>query len=72
MLEPRDALDDDGIELHFPTRKTLEQLASFASADELLRWSEGREPEPVVPHVVTEGEVTRVVLPGEPGYASDP
>ena len=65
--EPRAALDDD-IELVFPTIKTLEALAGFGSADELLAWAEGREVEPIEPQVVIEGEVARVVLPGEPGY----
>jgi 8-oxo-dGTP pyrophosphatase MutT (NUDIX family) len=65
--EPRGALDS-GIELVFPTIKTLEALAGFGSADELLGWADGREVEPIEPHVVIEGEVARVVLPGEPGY----
>jgi 8-oxo-dGTP pyrophosphatase MutT (NUDIX family) len=62
------AYEDDEIELVFPTIKHLEQLARFASADELLAWAAGREIVPVVPHVVEEGRVERVVLPGEPGY----
>ena len=65
--EPQAALDDD-IELVFPTIKTLEALAGFGSADELLRWADGREVEPIEPMVVIEGEAARVVLPGEPGY----
>lgn len=65
--EPQAALDDD-IELVFPTIKTLEALARFGSADELLTWADGREVEPIEPMVVLEGEVARVVLPGEPGY----
>jgi 8-oxo-dGTP pyrophosphatase MutT (NUDIX family) len=64
---PRAALDA-GLELVFPTIKTLEALAGFGSADELLSWAEGREVEPIEPMVVIEGEVARVVLPGEPGY----
>jgi 8-oxo-dGTP pyrophosphatase MutT (NUDIX family) len=54
--------------LVFPTIKTLEQLAPFASAGELLGWATGREVVPIEPRVVMEGEVARVVLPGEPGY----
>jgi 8-oxo-dGTP pyrophosphatase MutT (NUDIX family) len=65
--EPRAALDA-GIELVFPTIKTLEALARFGTADELLEWADGREVEPIEPMVVIEGEVARVVLPGEPGY----
>jgi 8-oxo-dGTP pyrophosphatase MutT (NUDIX family) len=56
------------IELVFPTIKHLEQLATFGTAGELLRWADGRRVEPVEPHVVMEGEIARVVLPGEPGY----
>jgi len=54
--------------LVFPTIKTLEQLAPFGSADELLGWARGREVVAIEPRVVMEGEVARVVLPGEPGY----
>jgi 8-oxo-dGTP pyrophosphatase MutT (NUDIX family) len=56
------------IELVFPTIKHLEQLQPFATADALLDWARGRRVEPVEPQVVLEGEVARVVLPGEPGY----
>jgi 8-oxo-dGTP pyrophosphatase MutT (NUDIX family) len=65
--EPQAALDA-GIELVFPTIKTLDALARFGSAAELLAWAEGREVEPIVPMVIREGEMARVVLPGEPGY----
>jgi 8-oxo-dGTP pyrophosphatase MutT (NUDIX family) len=68
---PQAALDAYGreeIELVFPTIKTLEQLTGFASAAELLAWADGREVEPIEPQVVIEGEVARVVLPGEPRY----
>ena len=65
--EPQAALDGD-IELVFPTIKTLEALVRFGSADELLAWADGREVEAIEPMVVLEGEVARVVLPGEPGY----
>jgi 8-oxo-dGTP pyrophosphatase MutT (NUDIX family) len=58
----------DELLLVFPTIKTLEQLESFGSAAELLDWAEGREVVPIEPRVVVEGEVARVVLPGEPGY----
>jgi 8-oxo-dGTP pyrophosphatase MutT (NUDIX family) len=56
------------IELVFPTIKTLEQLAGFDSAARLIDWAAGREVVPVQPKVVQEGEVARIVLPGEPGY----
>jgi 8-oxo-dGTP pyrophosphatase MutT (NUDIX family) len=63
-----DAYERAEIELVFPTIKTLEQLAGFGSADELLAWADGRKVEPIEPRVVLEGEVARLVLPGEPGY----
>jgi 8-oxo-dGTP pyrophosphatase MutT (NUDIX family) len=53
--------------LVFPTRKQLEQLAGFATADAALAWADGREVAPVTPRVVGTGEAARVVLPGEPG-----
>ncbi len=58
--------------LVFPTIKHLEQLAPFASATELLGYASGREVVPVEPRVIREGEVARVVLPGEPGYDDGP
>ena len=63
-----EAYSREEILLVFPTIKTLEQLAPFGSASELLGWAEGREVVPIEPRVVMEGEVARVVLPGEPGY----
>ena len=68
---PQAALDahvSDGLALVFPTIKHLEQLAPFASADELLAYARGRDVQPVEPRVVMDGEVARVLLPGEPGY----
>ena len=58
--------------LAFPTIKTLEGLAAFASADALLEWAAGRTVEPVEPKVVIEGEVAKVLLPGDPGYSEEP
>ena len=63
-----DAYARDELVLVFPTIKTLEQLAAFDSAEELLAWAGGREVEPVEPQVVGQGETARIVLPGEPGY----
>jgi 8-oxo-dGTP pyrophosphatase MutT (NUDIX family) len=54
--------------LVFPTMKHLEQLSSFGSVEELLRYARGREIHPVQPHVLLTGEQARIVLPGEPGY----
>jgi 8-oxo-dGTP pyrophosphatase MutT (NUDIX family) len=68
---PRAALDAHAageILLVFPTIKHLEQLGDFASVTELLDHARGREVLPVEPHVVMEGEVARILLPGEAGY----
>jgi 8-oxo-dGTP pyrophosphatase MutT (NUDIX family) len=59
---------DGRIVLVFPTIKHLEQLAAFPSTEELLTYAAGREVRPIQPRVVVEGEVARVLLPGEPGY----
>lgn len=68
---PQGALDAHragALELVFPTIKHLEQLGTFASAAELVAHAQGREVLPVEPRVVLEGEVARVLLPGDPGY----
>jgi 8-oxo-dGTP pyrophosphatase MutT (NUDIX family) len=59
---------DNEILLVFPTIKHLEQLSAFASVRELLDYATGREVLPVEPRVVMEGEVARILLPGEDGY----
>ena len=56
------------IVLVFPTIKHLEQLSEFASVDALMAHARGREVQPIQPRVLLEGEVARIVLPGEPGY----
>jgi 8-oxo-dGTP pyrophosphatase MutT (NUDIX family) len=63
-----DAYKDGEIALVFPTIKHLEQLRDFSSVDEVLGYARGREVQPVQPRVILEGEVARIVLPGEPGY----
>jgi 8-oxo-dGTP pyrophosphatase MutT (NUDIX family) len=68
---PQAALDAHGageIMLVFPTIKHLEQLRAFPTSDALLAHARGREVVPVQPKVVLEGEVARVLLPGDPGY----
>jgi 8-oxo-dGTP pyrophosphatase MutT (NUDIX family) len=68
---PRGALEAHErkeIELVFPTIKHLEQLGAFANVTELLSYAAGREVLPVQPKVWFDGEVARVLLPGEPGY----
>jgi 8-oxo-dGTP pyrophosphatase MutT (NUDIX family) len=56
------------IVLVFPTIKHLEQLRDFSSAEGLLEYARGRDVQPVQPKVLLEGEVARVLLPGDPGY----
>jgi 8-oxo-dGTP pyrophosphatase MutT (NUDIX family) len=56
------------IQMVFPTIKHLEQLREFGSVQELLRYAREQTVEPVEPRVVVEGEVARILLPGEPGY----
>lgn len=71
---PREALAAharEQIVLVFPTIKHLEQLGAFASVADLLRYASGREVVPVQPKVWFDGEVARVLLPGEPGYDGD-
>jgi 8-oxo-dGTP pyrophosphatase MutT (NUDIX family) len=68
---PQEALDahrEQQIVLVFPTIKHLEQLSGFASVAELLAHARGRDVQPVEPKVFLEGEVARVLLPGDPGY----
>jgi 8-oxo-dGTP pyrophosphatase MutT (NUDIX family) len=68
---PAEALQahhNEQILLVFPTIKHLEQLDEFSCTDELLKHASGREVQPIQPRVVVEGEVARVLLPGEPGY----
>src|SRR5271154_1294609 len=59
---------DGEILLVFPTIRHLEQLSAFSSVDELLSYARGRDVQPVEPKVIVEGEVARVLLPGDPGY----
>ena len=66
---PQDALGAahrEEILLVFPTIKHLEQLAPFTSAAAVLEHARGRDVEPVVPRVVMDGEVARIVLPDDP------
>ena len=68
---PQGALDAHAageIMLVFPTIKHLEQLGGFPTSDALLAHARGRDVEPVEPRVVLEGEVARVLLPGDAGY----
>jgi len=63
-----DAHASGEIVLVFPTIKHLQQLGEFASMSDVLGYARGREVQPVQPRVILEGEVARIILPGEPGY----
>jgi 8-oxo-dGTP pyrophosphatase MutT (NUDIX family) len=65
-----EAYQREEILLVFPTIKTLEQLAAFESATAIIEWAGGREVVAIEPRVVVQGEVARLVLPGEPGYVA--
>jgi 8-oxo-dGTP pyrophosphatase MutT (NUDIX family) len=68
---PQDALAAHAkgeILLVFPTIKHLEQLSGFSSVEQLLAYARGRDVQPIQPKVIVEGEVARVLLPGDPGY----
>jgi 8-oxo-dGTP pyrophosphatase MutT (NUDIX family) len=68
---PRSALDahrDGRIALVFPTIKHLEQLSDFESVEQLIDHARQRDVQPVEPRVLLEGEVARVLLPGDDGY----
>jgi len=64
-----EAHEREEIMLVFPTIKHLEQLGAFGTVLELLQYARGREVLPIEPRVVVEGEVARILLPGDPGYA---
>jgi 8-oxo-dGTP pyrophosphatase MutT (NUDIX family) len=69
---PRDALDahaSGDLALVFPTKRHLEELASFATVDELLGQARQTDVQPVQPRVVLRGGTAQVYLPGDPGYA---
>jgi 8-oxo-dGTP pyrophosphatase MutT (NUDIX family) len=66
--EALEASESGELPMVFPTIKHLQQLAPFGSVAKLLTYARGREVLPVEPRVVMEGEVARIVLPGEPGY----
>jgi 8-oxo-dGTP pyrophosphatase MutT (NUDIX family) len=63
-----EAFAREEISLVFPTIKHLEQLGAFSCVSNLLEYASGREVLPVQPKVWFDGEVARVLLPGEPGY----
>lgn len=70
-IAPQEALDAGArgeLEISFPTVKHLEELAPFATADEVIAAAADRVVEPILPKPVGTPENFRIVLPGEPGY----
>jgi 8-oxo-dGTP pyrophosphatase MutT (NUDIX family) len=71
-LRPADALAayrEGDLSLVFPTIKHLEQLAEFDSVTHALEAARARDVRPVMPRILMEKDVAKIVLPGEPGYA---
>lgn len=70
---PQGALDahaEGRLDLVFPTIKHLEQFATFPSAQALLDHARATKVVPITPVVVMEGEIARVLLPGDDGYVA--
>ncbi len=68
---PHWALDANArgeLALAFPTLRQLEELALFATVDELFADAGAREVLPILPRIVLAGDTSHIVLPGEPGY----
>lgn len=67
-IRPADALSRaaEGLfSIIFPTRKTLESLAGFATADEMIASTRGKDIPALLPRVVLADGQPRVVLPGD-------
>ena len=54
--------------LRFPTVKNVELLGIGTSVPDVLERLAKREVPAIRPRVVTQGDVQRVLLPGDPGY----
>jgi 8-oxo-dGTP pyrophosphatase MutT (NUDIX family) len=70
-LSPASALERHragGLELVFPTIKTLESLLPFDRAEAVIEAARERVVEPILPRVAGTRDNHRVLLPGEPGY----
>ncbi len=70
-MNPQASLDADGrgeFDISFPTVRHLEELAAYASADEVMAAAPDRDVAPILPRPVGTREDFRIVLPGEPGY----
>ncbi|WP_370326385.1 NUDIX domain-containing protein [Euzebya sp.] len=70
-LTPRQALDDDGTQVIFPTEKTLELLAGFESPDAVVAHATAQEVVDVIqPHILVrdDGSYEAIVLPDDPRH----
>lgn len=71
-IAPAEALarhQRDEFELIFPTIRNLEAIARFETVDELLDAARQSGPVAAVqPRLVVDGDGTRILLPGDPGY----
>ncbi len=70
-LAPVDALSASAagnMPLAFPTLKQLERLSVHSTVEALIEHGRGVLVEPVEPRMIGQGERSRIVLPGEPGY----
>lgn len=70
-IDPDRALERYGageLPMLFPTRKTVEALAGFATLDEALGSFREREVRPIRPRLLVEEDRVVPVLPGDPGY----
>jgi 8-oxo-dGTP pyrophosphatase MutT (NUDIX family) len=54
-----------------PTLQTLEQLANFGSADDVLEFARSFDPPTVLPHIEADGGKVTLYLPGDPDYPAD-
>lgn len=70
-LTPREALEArrrGEMSLRFPTVKNLELLGVASSVPDVLARLAEREVPAIRPRVISQGDVQRVLLPGDPGY----
>jgi 8-oxo-dGTP pyrophosphatase MutT (NUDIX family) len=72
-LAPGEALEANArgeLSLRNPTVKNLELFAGATSAAVALECVRGREVRTILPRVVFDGDKRRVLMPGDPGYAT--
>lgn len=62
---------DGDLMLAPPTLQTLQQLATFESAAEVLEFASSYDPPTVLPHIETDGDRVTLYLPGDPAYPAD-